>query len=124
MAPRSKRRWRAAALIALTAALLPAATAEARGVSAPFAERTVADLLAGIPHLTDLAGLADTRLAPPSTDAADINGDGILDVLAVNLAANNISLFIGRGQGRFAKAKRVVARAIAPASLDRGDFNG
>ena len=53
-----------------------------------------------------------------AADVADVNGDRIVDLLVVNFASNNISVFIGRGHGKFAKAVRIGPRAIAPASLD------
>jgi hypothetical protein len=115
----------AAATIALAAACVPADTAEARGVRAPILP-TVASLLnvPGLTSLADLAGFADTRLIPTSADVANVNGDRIVDLLVVNFASNNISVFIGRGHGKFAKAVRIGPRAIGPASLDTGDFNG
>ena len=43
--------------------------------------------------------------SPISVVAADVNGDGKLDLVAVSASGNSVSLFLGRGDGTFATSK-------------------
>src|SRR5579871_3993838 len=54
---------------------------------------------------------------------ADFNGDGNLDVAAVNWD-NNVSLFLGNGDGTFQAPSSLGGAGLTPHSLTAGDFNG
>ena len=53
----------------------------------------------------------------------DFNGDRRLDIAVANRDADTISLFLGRGRGRFARA-RTFATGLNPRSLRAADVNG
>jgi hypothetical protein len=53
----------------------------------------------------------------------DFNGDGKLDVLVANTVNNNVSVFLGNGDGTF-QAPRTSAVGLKPSSVAVGDFNG
>jgi hypothetical protein len=58
-----------------------------------------------------------------SAVVADFNGDGILDVAAVNPSGNAVSVFPGNGDGTF-RAPLNFAVDLGPHGLAVGDFNG
>ena len=55
--------------------------------------------------------------------AADLNGDGKLDLAVANPTANTISVLLGNGDGTFQSAVAYPA-GQAPQSLVVADFNG
>lgn len=57
---------------------------------------------------------------PAAIGAADLNGDGRVDLVAGNSSSNDVSVFLGRGDGTFAPETRVPAgpRPIALAVRD------
>ncbi len=65
---------------------------------------------------------------PSDVLAADVNGDGVLDLLTANQDTDDVSLLVGLGGGAFLPADIVPAVfAGAPANpiaLDAGDLNG
>jgi Calx-beta domain/FG-GAP-like repeat len=55
---------------------------------------------------------------------ADLNGNGDLDIVAVNYDANNVSVLLGNGSGGFVAASGTPALVgSAPVDLATGDFN-
>jgi hypothetical protein len=60
---------------------------------------------------------------PVSVAVADLNRDGIPDVVAANLDSNNVSVLLGKGDGTFRPAVSYAAGSI-PQSVAVGDFNG
>jgi hypothetical protein len=81
-----------------------------------------------------LSGNGDGTFRPPVSSAltqgglgpavvADFNGDGILDVAAVNPSGNAVSVFLGNGDGTF-RAPLGFAVGSGPRGLAAGDFNG
>jgi hypothetical protein len=58
-----------------------------------------------------------------SAVVADFNGDGILDVAAVNPVTNTVSVFLGNGDGTFQAPLNFTVDA-SPRGLAVGDFNG
>jgi hypothetical protein len=54
---------------------------------------------------------------------ADFNGDGMLDIAAVNSSTNSVSLFLGTGDGTF-MAPLDFGVDVAPHGLAVADFNG
>jgi hypothetical protein len=58
-----------------------------------------------------------------SAEAADLNGDGILDVAAVSPSTNTVEVFLGNGDGTF-QAPLSFAVDNGPRGLAVGDFNG
>jgi hypothetical protein len=81
-----------------------------------------------------LPGHGDGTFGPPITTpapqgplgpavVADFNGNGILDVAAVNPVTNSVSVFLGNGDGTF-QAPLEFAVGANPHGLAVGDFNG
>jgi hypothetical protein len=64
-----------------------------------------------------------TGTGPSSVATADFNGDGKLDVVLTNGGSNNISIFLGNGDGTFQAAVNYPA-GTNPDSVAVGDFNG
>jgi hypothetical protein len=62
-------------------------------------------------------------LNPSAVVAADFNGDGKADLAATNAQGNNISVFLGNGDGTFLAPVNYAA-GTSPASVAVGDFNG
>jgi hypothetical protein len=64
-----------------------------------------------------------------SLEAADVNGDGVLDIVTSNSISNDLSVLPGRGDGTFAPARTFpiagpASVGIIPFALSVGDFNG
>src|SRR5262249_40943485 len=51
-------------------------------------------------------GRSDGVLDPNAVKTADLNGDGIPDLVVANGGSNNILVYLGLGNGRFAAAQR------------------
>ena len=70
-------------------------------------------------------GRSDLRASagPRAVLTADLNGDGRLDLLAVNSVANTISVLLGNGDGTFAAAVDYPAGS-QPVAAALGDFSG
>jgi hypothetical protein len=60
---------------------------------------------------------------PSDVGAADLNGDGKLDLITTNGLADTVSVLMGNGNGTF-QAKRDYSTDAAPISLALGDVNG
>ncbi len=62
---------------------------------------------------------------PSSVAVGDFNGDGILDFVAANRSADNVSIRLGNGSGGFTSpALPQVTVGNGPRSVAVGDFNG
>ncbi|MER7810895.1 FG-GAP-like repeat-containing protein [Streptomyces sp900116325] len=64
-----------------------------------------------------------TGTGPNSVAVGDFNGDGDLDLVTANTAANTVSVLLSNGAGTFA-AKTDYATGTNPRSVAVGDFNG
>ena len=60
---------------------------------------------------------------PDFIAAADLNGDGDVDVIVVNQNDENVSIFLGNGDGTF-QSQQTYATGSGPNSLVVADFNG
>jgi hypothetical protein len=63
-----------------------------------------------------------TGMAPRSIRAADLNGDGKLDLAVANHGNNDISVFLGKGMGTF-KSAATYAAGTGPTCLAVADLN-
>ena len=66
---------------------------------------------------------------PMAVVAADVNGDGILDLLVASAGGNSVSLFLGHADGTFTTSKCAVsgglcATGLDPTALAVGNFTG
>jgi hypothetical protein len=61
--------------------------------------------------------------APMAIVAADLNGDGRMDLAVANSGDNRVSILLGNGDGTFLPAVNIPVGAT-PNSLAAGDFNG
>ncbi len=65
----------------------------------------------------------ETQRDPESLIAADVSGDGKLDVVVANLHAHSVSVILGRGDGTFQRHFDYQVDN-SPADVATGDFNG
>jgi hypothetical protein len=68
-------------------------------------------------------GRKDGLLAPGAVAAADLNADGLQDILVANSGANSVLVYLGTAKGKFAPARSFFA-GMGPSSLTIGDVNG
>ncbi|HTS38607.1 MAG TPA: VCBS repeat-containing protein [Candidatus Solibacter sp.] len=61
---------------------------------------------------------------PSSVAAADVNGDGNLDVVVGNSWDSDVTVLIGNGRGMFTASANYVAGNGLPVAVAIGDFNG
>lgn len=59
---------------------------------------------------------------PFSVKTADFNGDGKLDLVVANEGSDNVSVFLGKGDGTFEPAVNYSVASV-PAAVTVGDFN-
>jgi hypothetical protein len=63
--------------------------------------------------------------APDAIVVADFNGDGKLDLAVANQGSNNVSIFLGNGDGTFTpSAGSAIPAGIQPQAVVAGDFTG
>ena len=69
--------------------------------------------------------LGANQTGPAAIAAADLNGDGITDLLIANQATNNVTLLLGKGDGTFAPAAASpISTGKGPSGIVIADFNG
>ncbi|NDC36676.1 MAG: hypothetical protein EBZ48_01340 [Proteobacteria bacterium] len=64
-----------------------------------------------------------TGASPGAVALADLNGDGILELVTANSGDNTVSILLGNGDGTF-RASSSVATGAGPLSVTLGDLNG
>jgi len=68
--------------------------------------------------------LYTTGIEPSSVQAADVTGDGILDLVTANRVGGNVSMFTGAGDGAFGAAASIpVGYGTTPNTVAVGDLN-
>ena len=65
-----------------------------------------------------------TGVFPAAVAVGDFNGDGKLDIAAVDGSANMVAVFLNYGGGAFNPMPQTLAVGNGPVSLVVGDFNG
>ena len=60
---------------------------------------------------------------PQNSAVGDFNGDGYMDFAVSNSGSNNVSVFLGNGNGTF-QSPVTIATDVAPTALIAGDLNG
>src|SRR5690606_1565700 len=69
-----------------------------------------------------------TRLAagvdPLSVAAADLDGDGTIDIAATNMGSNNVSIFLGAGDGSFSELPERLETGVRPEFIALSDLDG
>lgn len=69
--------------------------------------------------------LAPGETGPAAIASADVNGDGLLDLLVANQTTGNVTILLGAGDGTFSAApSSPLAAGGGPAGIVTGDFNG
>lgn len=72
-----------------------------------------------------VCGRGQTCFGPYALTVADVNRDGVLDVVTPNFMANSISILLGIGDGRFDPAiERKLATQKTPYGIVACDFDG
>jgi hypothetical protein len=65
-----------------------------------------------------------TGNVPYAMAAADLNGDGVIDLVVANQSSNNLTILMGNGDGTFTPTAASPATGNAPSAIAIGDFNG
>src|SRR3954447_4982621 len=100
----------AAALAAVALAFVATARAQAAPAPASFAAASNVGLNGGT--------------TPADVEVADLNRDGIPDLVTADFNSNDLSLLRGNGNGTFGTATHLSVAAIAPNSVAAADLNG
>lgn len=66
---------------------------------------------------------SDGVLAPGAVQLADLNGDGLPDLVVANGGANEVRVYLGQANGQFGPAQRYFT-GTDPVSITIGDVNG
>ncbi len=71
----------------------------------------------------NVTGSYDMGASPRELQTVDLNGDGNLDILAVNRTTDSITMRLGQGDGSFGSAQSITTGDF-PSGFQVGDFNG
>jgi hypothetical protein len=66
---------------------------------------------------------SDGLMAPAGVKVADLNGDGIMDIVVADSGSNDVLVYLGLGGGRFMDAQRLFA-GTNPVDVQVADVNG
>jgi Big-like domain-containing protein/VCBS repeat protein len=64
-----------------------------------------------------------TGNVPYAMVGADLNGDGVIDLVVANQSSNNLTILMGNGDGTFTPTAASPATGNAPSAIAIGDFN-
>jgi hypothetical protein len=121
---------------------LPSTTANRGVITGDFNRDGILDLAIGPDFnaqmfLQVLLGLPDAGFGPPSAfpligsssanfglATADINADGILDLIHANTADGSVGVLLGQRDGGFSPETRVITGLTSPSPIAAGDFTG
>src|SRR5947209_14882743 len=98
-------------------AYVQSAHAPANGPSLPIGDAVVVKPTFKVAHSLPIAG------NPASVVTADLNNDGIPDLLIANANTNTVEVFLGQGKGAFIAGGKFVL-GNTPTAMISADFNG
>ena len=92
-------------------------------VSQALVQMTAPQVAAPVRFLLNVTRIS-VGAVPESVAVADLNGDGIPDLVAANTLSNDVSVLLGRGEGTFAPEQRFpVGTTTAPSAVAVADLN-